>query len=118
MSPGEVSRKPNLIRGTDFNFLFGDGVFQGRLNEVERVAIAERMIVAYFAIILNDEDIVQVDRLRNRRKLGVCASGDDLDVLASERWNKRLQQVSIGTAHILNVVQSEFGHKPILEGVK
>ncbi len=89
-----------------------------RLNEVELVAVAERMITSYFAVILYDANIVQADVLRNRSKLGLSAPGNDLNLVTPERGNKDLLQVPIGAVHIMNVVQPELGYQPVLEGVK
>ena len=118
MSPGKIGGEAIVMACTDFYFLFCDGMLQRRLNEVELVGVAERMIIAYSAVILNDEDSVQVDMLRNRRKPGGLTSRHDFNVFTPERRDKFILQVPIGTVHILNVVESEFGHEPVLEGVK
>ena len=58
MSAGKIDGEPIAMACTDFYFLVCDGMLQRRLNEVELVGVAERMIIAYSAVILNDADIV------------------------------------------------------------
>ncbi len=61
MPPREIGDKPIIMSSTDFYFLVCDGMLQRRLNEVELIAITERVVAAYFAVILDDEDIIQID---------------------------------------------------------